>query len=281
MPPSSMSDSDYVEDSVVDSDYNFDAESVSADSSFHYVARPDNTSTELRTKKYPAYNELLREARNVYGDDNPPFVSKLKGSASKDVVLPAGDGSYPAKLPPGSTMTLARRHWRGAFSFWTVEHEGQRFIVKGLSKTNPTRPGRWYRRWSGTKEGFGKEIFLVPYKDSFGGATNSTQTNKTSIPSAQKGSTLRTSSKIKKSGTAGTSHGRRSKQTSRTRSSASTAPKGQRPKVKPELADELETELEQLEAQEDDLEQELLRRCQKKLRKIQRRKKQLKQAMGR
>lgn len=38
MPPSSMSDSDYVEDSVVDSDYNFDAESVSADSSFHYVA---------------------------------------------------------------------------------------------------------------------------------------------------------------------------------------------------------------------------------------------------
>ncbi|KAI4206260.1 MAG: hypothetical protein LQ349_009945, partial [Xanthoria aureola] len=125
MPPSSMSDSDYVEDSAVDSDYNFDAESVSANSSFLYIApeATDNTSTELRTKKYPSYNELLREARNVYGDDNPPFVSKLKGSASKDVVLPAGDGSYPAKLTPGSIMTLARRHWRGPFSFWTVEHE--------------------------------------------------------------------------------------------------------------------------------------------------------------
>lgn len=38
MPPSSMSDSDYVEDSAVGSDYNFDAESVSADSSFLYIA---------------------------------------------------------------------------------------------------------------------------------------------------------------------------------------------------------------------------------------------------
>ncbi len=136
-------------------------------------------------------------------------------------------------------MTLVRRHWRGPFSFWTVEHEGQRFIVKGLSKTSPTRPGRWYRRWAGTKEGFGKEIFLVPYKQSFGRAINQT---------------TKTSSKFMKSGTAGTSHGRRSKQTSRTRSSASTAPsrqptapKRQRPKVKPEPADELQTELEQLE----------------------------------
>ncbi|CAL8576017.1 hypothetical protein XPA_001910 [Xanthoria parietina] len=255
-----MSDSDYVEDSAVGSDYNFDAESEHGTTSA--PRRPDNTSTELRTKKYPAYNELLREARNVYGDDNPPpFVSKLKGSASKDVVLPARDGSYPAKLTPGSVMTLVRRHWRGPFSFWTVEHEGQRFIVKGLSKTSPTRPGRWYRRWAGTKEGFGKEIFLVPYKQSFGRAINQT---------------TKTSSKFMKSGTAGTSHGRRSKQTSRTRSSASTAPsrqptapKRQRPKVKPEPADELQTELEQLEAQEDHLEQELLR---KKLRKIQRRK---------
>ncbi|CAO1600181.1 hypothetical protein XANCAGTX0491_003884 [Xanthoria calcicola] len=271
MPPSSMSDSDYVEDSAVDSDYNFDAESEHGSTSVRImITSPeatDNTSTELRTKKYPSYNELLREARNVYGDDNPPpFVSKLKGSASKDVVLPARDGSYPAKLTPGSIMTLARRHWKGPFSFWTVEHEGRRFIVKGLSKTIPTRPGRWYRRWAGTKEGFGKEIFLVPYKDSFGGATNSTQPNKTSIPSARKGSRLRTPL------------GKRSKQTSRTRSSASTAPKRQRSKAKPEIADELLAELEQLEAQEDHLEQELLR---KKLRKIQRRKKQLKQAMGR
>ncbi|KAI4222180.1 MAG: hypothetical protein L6R36_006348 [Xanthoria steineri] len=139
MPPSSTSDFEYVEDSAVDSDHNFDAESEHG--SITGPEAIDNTSTELRTKKYPPYNELLREARNVYGDDNPPFVSKLSGGASKDVVLPAGDGSYPAKLTPGSIITLVRRHWKGPFSFWTVEHEGQRFIVKGLNISHICKKG--------------------------------------------------------------------------------------------------------------------------------------------
>lgn len=144
-------------------------------------------------------------------------------------------------------MTLVRRKWSDPFGFWTVDHKGQRSIVKGLNKNDPTRGGRLYRRWYGVKTGFGKDVFLVPYKKAARRTTNTRPTTKTSITSAQKRSMTRSSFRSMRSATVGTAVGRGVKKTSRAKSSVPTAPRSHQSKAKPALANNLLTELEELE----------------------------------
>ncbi|KAI4276480.1 MAG: hypothetical protein LQ337_002451 [Flavoplaca oasis] len=141
MSPSNFFEPDYVEESAAESDYDFDAKSRSEDGhsqkSIEEIV-PDVTdkpSNDLRDEDYSTYNELLREARDFYGEEKPPFASITTGKiqASRSAVLATASGERPTTITPDLLLTLTRREWSPHYWFWTADYKGQRFIVKAVN----------------------------------------------------------------------------------------------------------------------------------------------------
>ncbi|KAL9008702.1 MAG: hypothetical protein Q9180_009476, partial [Flavoplaca navasiana] len=140
MSPSNIFKPAYVEDATAESDYDYDAQGGNEDSlnpkSVEVVpAATDKPSNDLRDEGYSAYHELLREARDYYREEKPPFTSITTGKiqASRSAVLATANGERPTTITPDLLLTLTRREWSSQYWFWTADYKGERFIVKAVN----------------------------------------------------------------------------------------------------------------------------------------------------
>ncbi|KAL8896198.1 MAG: hypothetical protein Q9192_003214 [Flavoplaca navasiana] len=143
----------YVEDATAESGYDYDAQSGSEDGLIQesveevIPAATDKPSNDLQDEDYSTYNELLREARDYYREDKPPFTSITTGKiqASRSAVLATANGERPTTITPDLLLTLTRREWSSQCWFWTADYKGERFIVKAVNGQN-SLGGNNYRR---------------------------------------------------------------------------------------------------------------------------------------
>ena len=94
---------------------------------------------------------FLPQARRDYTTSRPPFVRLNRNKAGlgpKRVTLATPDGQYPQREIPA---TLAVRAWDSKSSFYTLDINGERTIVKpfGRRYTHAGRSRTQYRAWSG------------------------------------------------------------------------------------------------------------------------------------
>ena len=86
---------------------------------------------------HPVYK--LRRAKRYFQevDKLPPFVIRSRKDTTKLAILPLTDGLRPGN--PTRFVELVLRSWDKDHSFWTLDHNGRRYIVQHFARDG----GRW------------------------------------------------------------------------------------------------------------------------------------------
>lgn len=117
---------------------------------------------------------FLNEARLEFISKRPPFVRRnIKEDPRWMVTLAIGDG----ELPQIAVLTkLVTRQWDSSFSYYTLDLNGERLIVKpfGGKSKHKNRAGNPYRTWSGQ----GNVFERAPVAFSFLGDTEEQTSNR-------------------------------------------------------------------------------------------------------
>ncbi|KAL8805183.1 MAG: hypothetical protein Q9223_005365 [Gallowayella weberi] len=134
---------------AVDSDYNFDESSETAPRQSGSMADEVAVASAHPSldfpPDYPGYSKIIREAREHYCENNPPFTittARFDASKERETVLAGPGGRSPGRITPDLLITVTRRSWSPLTIFWTVDYQGQRFIVKYFCDGG-------YKRWLG------------------------------------------------------------------------------------------------------------------------------------
>lgn len=88
--------------------------------------------------------EWLAEAKEIYRESLPPFVTKQKSGVRRMVELPLVQGQHYAGM-----IEVVYRSWDTIYSFASIDKDGKRFIVK-VFRGGATP----YRPWLGPRIGF-------------------------------------------------------------------------------------------------------------------------------
>lgn len=92
--------------------------------------------------------KYLTEARRQFTSERPPFVRLKKKEDPKTVTLAVGNGMLPNTA---ILATLVTREWDAKYSYYTLDCNGERLIVKPIGgfSVHRDRCGNPYRTWSG------------------------------------------------------------------------------------------------------------------------------------
>lgn len=97
---------------------------------------------------------MLKEAREYHRshDEVPVFVINKKKAFTKSVIIPTGDLGVP-DIP--TRATLQERRWDSVYSYYTMDLNGIRLIVKSFA--GGPKGGVRYLWWRGPSKGFDKK----------------------------------------------------------------------------------------------------------------------------
>ncbi|KAL8801848.1 MAG: hypothetical protein Q9182_004198 [Xanthomendoza sp. 2 TL-2023] len=164
----------------MDSDYHLDESIGMASKQSGSVAVASVHPSLNFPPDYPGYSTVLREARQHYGENNPPFTIKdprFHAPRERETTLAGPGGLLTARITPDLLTTVTTRIWNSQMTFWTMEYKGQRFIVKYMG-------GVGYKRWLGLERGFEDRRFLLP-KASLAWPTSETRLRSHPFPGLQ------------------------------------------------------------------------------------------------
>ncbi|KAL8679945.1 MAG: hypothetical protein Q9186_003810 [Xanthomendoza sp. 1 TL-2023] len=124
-----------------DSDYDFDADNVEP---ARIADEPVDTTR---------YEQIMAEAPKLYDTKNPPPFTQRWGrnprGKTKKIVIAAPDGTPPGRYDPLQIGYLIPREWDRKYSYWSLDHNSERHMVKGNSGGGYRGAGATYRRCLG------------------------------------------------------------------------------------------------------------------------------------